>query len=124
MASASGIIAVDARDNSALTPPDLQKIDALATALDDDHIDSVLSVSTSPLFLSKNQKIQLVQVSMSGQPGEAGPNAAVKALRSKTDVFLEGSGLQGQLTGTPPSPSIRPRLSTGPRRSSRSPPCC
>ncbi len=99
VASASGIIAVDARDNSVLTTPDLQKIDALATALNADHIDSVRSVSTSPLFLAKNQKIQLVQVSMSGQPGDAGPNAAVKALRSKTDAYLEGSALQGQLTG-------------------------
>jgi RND superfamily putative drug exporter len=99
VASASGIIAVDARDNSVLTAPDLQKIDGLATALNNDHIGSVRSVSTSPLFLAKNQKIQLVQVSMSGQPGDAGPNAAVKTLRSKTDAFLEGSGLQGQLTG-------------------------
>ncbi len=99
VASASGIIAVDARDNSVLTAPDLQKIDGLATALNNDHIESVRSVSTSPLFLAKNQKIQLVQVSMSGQPGDAGPNAAVKTLRSKTDAFLEGSGLQGQLTG-------------------------
>jgi RND superfamily putative drug exporter len=99
VASASGIIALDARDNSVLTAPDLQKIDGLATALNNDHIGSVRSVSTSPLLLAKNQKIQLVQVSMSGQPGDAGPNAAVKTLRSKTDAFLEGSGLQGQLTG-------------------------
>jgi putative drug exporter of the RND superfamily len=99
VSAASGIIAVDARDNSVLTATDLQKVDALAAALNDDHIDSVRSVSTSPLFLAKNHKIQLVQVSMTGQPGDAGPNAAVKALRSKTDAFLEGSGLQGQLTG-------------------------
>ena len=36
---------------------------------------------------------------MSGQPGEDGPNAAVKTLRSDTDTFLAGSGLRGQLTG-------------------------
>lgn len=99
VAAASGIIAVDARDNAALTASDLQKIDALATTLNGDHIESVRSVNTSPLFLAKNQTIQLVQVSMTGQPGDAGPNAAVKTLRSKTDAFLAGSGLQGQLTG-------------------------
>ena len=100
VAAASGIIEVNASDNAVLTPADLQKIDALATSLDNRHIDSVRSVTTSPLFLSKSQKMQLVQVSMKGQPGEDGPNAAVKALRSDTDVFLAGSGLQGELTGS------------------------
>ena len=99
VASASGIIAVNATDNSVLTAPELQKIDALATALRGDHIDSVTSVTTSPLFLSKNQKIQLIQVAMTGQPGDDGPNAAVTRLRSDTDTFLAGSGLRGQLTG-------------------------
>ena len=95
VASASGIIAVNARDNSALTAADLQKIDALTTALDGDHIDSVRSVTTSPLFLSKNQKIQLVEVTMTGQPGDDGPNAAVTTLRSDTDAFLDGLGVAG-----------------------------
>jgi RND superfamily putative drug exporter len=100
VALASGIIEVNATDNTTLTASDIQKISALATTLDGNHIASVRSVSTSPLFLSKNQKMQLVQVSMYGQPGENGPNAAVKTLRSDTDAFLKGSGLQGQLTGS------------------------
>ena len=37
---------------------------------------------------------------MYGQPGENGPNAAVKTLRADTDAFLKGSGLRGQLTGS------------------------
>ncbi len=92
VASASGIIEVNAADGSMLTAPDLQKIDALATALNDDHIGSVRSVTTSPLFLAKNQKMQLIQVAMDGQPGEDGPNAAVKTLRAQTDDLLEGLG--------------------------------
>ena len=100
MASASGIIEVNAADGAVLTPSDLQKIDALATALDNDHIASVRSVTTSPLFLAKNQKMQLIQVAMDGQPGEDGPNAAVKTLRADTEAFLRGSGLRGQLTGS------------------------
>ena len=99
VASASGVIAVLATDNSVLTPSQLQKVGALASALNGDHIDSVTGVSTSPLFLSANKKMQLVQVAMTGQPGDAGPNAAVKALRSDTGAFLAGSGLQGKLTG-------------------------
>ncbi len=100
MASASGIIEVNAGDGAVLTTSDLQKIDALATTLDNDHIASVRSVTTSPLFLAKNQKMQLIQVAMDGQPGEDGPNAAVKTLRADTDAFLQGSGLRGQLTGS------------------------
>jgi len=99
VASASGIIAVNATDNSALTMPQLEKIDALAKSLDGDHIQSVRSVTTSPLFLSKNQKLQLIEVAMTGQPGDDGPNAAVATLRSDTDAFLADSGLRGQLTG-------------------------
>ena len=99
-ASAGGIIEVNARDNSVLTAPELQKITALAATLDQKHIDSVTSVTTSPLFLAKNQKMQLIDVSMTGQPGEEGPNAAVKTLRAETDAFLQGSGLRGQLTGS------------------------
>jgi putative drug exporter of the RND superfamily len=100
VASASGIIEVNATDGSALTALDLQKIDALATALNNDHIGSVRSVTTSPLFLAKNQQMQLIQVAMTGQPGEDGPNAAVTKLRADTDAFLKGSGLRGQLTGS------------------------
>ncbi len=57
-------------------------------------------MTTSPLFLAKNQKMQLIQVAMNGQPGEDGPNAAVTTLRADTDAFLKGSGLRGQLTGS------------------------
>ena len=81
------------------TAADLQKIDGLTKALDSEHIDSVDSVTTSPLLLSKNQKIQLIEVAMTGQPGDDGPNAAVTTLRSDTNAYLTGSGLRGQLTG-------------------------
>ena len=100
MASASGVIEVNATDNSVLTAAQRQKIDALASTLDHDRIGSVESVTTSPLFVAKNQKMQLLQVSMTGQPGQDGPNAAVKTLRADTDAFLRGTGLRGQLTGS------------------------
>ena len=99
VASASGVIAVLATDNAVLTTSQLHEVGALASALSGDHIDSVTGVSTSPLFLSANKRMQLVQVAMTGQPGDAGPNAAVEALRSDTATFLERSGLQGKLTG-------------------------
>ena len=124
VASASGIIAVNATDNSVLTAPELRKIDGLATALRGDHIDSVTSVTTSPLFLSKNQKLQLIQVAMTGQPGDDGPNAAVVRLRSDNDTFLAGSGLRGQLTGNAAVSVDQASEFNRAEKISRSPPSC
>jgi RND superfamily putative drug exporter len=98
-AGASGTIVVNATNDGVLTTADQQKVDALAVSLTDDKISSVESVTTSALYLSPNQKVQLVQVVFTGQAGDAGPNAAVPVVRDKTNTFLEGSGLTGGLTG-------------------------
>jgi putative drug exporter of the RND superfamily len=98
-AGATGTIAVSAADNGALSTVDQQKVAALATSLTSDKIASVESVTTSPLYLSSNMKVQLIQVVFSGQAGDAGPNAAVPVVRDKTNSFLHGSGLTGGLTG-------------------------
>ena len=99
MAGASGIIAVSATDGRPLTAADQQKVDGLATSLDHAGIGSVASVTTSPLGLSPNESVQLVQVVFTGAVGGEGPNAAVPVLRQKTDAYLSGSGLEGGLTG-------------------------
>ena len=99
VAGASGTIVVSATNGGVLSASDQQKVAALATSLTDDKIASVESVTTSSLYLSSNQKVQLVQVVFSGQPGDAGPNAAVPIVRDKTTSFLAGSGLTGGLTG-------------------------
>jgi putative drug exporter of the RND superfamily len=99
VSGASGTIVVSATNGGELSTTDQQKVAALATSLTDDKIASVVSVTTSPLYLSSNHKVQLVQVVFSGQAGGPGPNAAVPIVRSKTTDFLEGSGLTGGLTG-------------------------
>ena len=96
---ASGIIVVTATDGSVLTSAQQTAVAGLATSLEADKIPSVTSVTTSPLYLSSDQKAQLVQVLFEGQAGEPGPNAAVPVVRDKTTQILEGSGLRGQLTG-------------------------
>ena len=58
-----------------------------------------MTVTTSPLYLSQDKKVQLVQVVFDGQPGATGPNAAVPIVRDKTNAYLAGSGLNGGLTG-------------------------
>jgi RND superfamily putative drug exporter len=96
---ASGTIVVSADDGRQLTSADQQKVAGLATALTADAIPDVVSVTTSPLFLSSDKKAQLVQVVFRGQAGDPGPNAAVPVVRDKTAAFLAGSGLTGGLTG-------------------------
>lgn len=101
-AQASGSIVVDRSDGSALSTTDQQKVAGLAQSLTADKIPSVESVTTSPLYLSSNQKVQLVQVVFKGQAGDAGPNQAVVTVRDKTDQYLAGSGLVGEMTGSAP----------------------
>jgi putative drug exporter of the RND superfamily len=99
VAGPSGIIVVSATDGRVLTTTDQQKVTALATSLEADKIDSVAKVTTSPLYLSANKKVQLLQVVFSGVLGDPGPNAAIPTIRQKTNQFLSGSGLEGGLTG-------------------------
>ncbi len=99
VSGASGVIVVSASNGSPLGTADQQKVADLAASLDADKIPSVTSVATSPLYLSADKKVQLVQVVFSGQAGDAGPNAAVPTVRERTDAFLQGSGLTGGLTG-------------------------
>lgn len=101
-AQASGTIVVSAKDGQVLSPTDQQKVAGLAQTLTAEKIPSVQSVSTSALYLSSNKKIQLVQVVFHGQAGDSGPNQAVVAVRDKTNQYLTGSGLVGQMTGSAP----------------------
>jgi RND superfamily putative drug exporter len=99
LAQASGLIVVSAQDGGVLSAADQSKVGALAGSLSSDHIPAVGSVTTSPSYLSENKKVQLVQVVFDGQAGDPGPNGAVPTVRERTDSFLAGSGLRGQLTG-------------------------
>src|SRR6202035_3167418 len=79
VAGASGVIVASATDGRELTTADQQKVAALASSLTDDKIPSVESVTTSPLYLSANKKVQLVEVVFAGHVGDKGPNGAVPA---------------------------------------------
>lgn len=96
---ATGTIVVTANNSSELTSADQQKVTDLAAALTADKIPNVVSVTTSPLYLSTDKKAQLIQVVFKGQAGDDGPNAAVPVVRDKTNAYLAGSGLTGGLTG-------------------------
>ncbi|MGH9090886.1 MAG: MMPL family transporter [Acidimicrobiales bacterium] len=99
VSGATGTIVVSASDGGQLSSADQQKVSGLAAALTADDIRDVTSVATSPLYLSTDKKVQLVQVVFKGQSGDPGPNAAVPVVRDKTTAYLQGSGLVGGLTG-------------------------
>ncbi|HLH28026.1 MAG TPA: MMPL family transporter, partial [Acidimicrobiales bacterium] len=99
-AQASGIVVVHRADGAPLSSADQQKVGGLAQSLAAEKIPSVQSVATSPLYLSADKTVQLVQVTFEGAPGDPGPNRAVADVRDSTDRYLAGSGLIGQLTGS------------------------
>ncbi len=82
-----------------LSQNDKSKISSLATSLQNDKIPSVNSVALTANSLSKNGKVQIVQVIFKGQPGDPGVSAAVPTIRDKATAFLSGSGLTSGLTG-------------------------
>lgn len=99
VSGATGTIVVSAADGGQLSSADQQKVAGLAAALTADRIPAVVSVTTSPLYLSSDKKVQLAQVVFKGQAGDPGPNAAVPVVRDDTTAYLKGSGLVGGLTG-------------------------
>ncbi len=99
LSGAGGTIVVSSTDGEPLTTSQQAAVAALPAALQAARIPAVESVTTSPLYLSPDKKVQLVQVEFSGQAGDPGPNAAVPLVRAETTRSLAGTGLRGQLTG-------------------------
>ncbi len=97
--SATGLLVVSATDHAALTTSQQAKVASLAATLSHDKIPSVEAVSTSPVALAPDKKVQLVQVVFSGNVGNAGANAAVPVIRQKAAAYLSGTGLYAALTG-------------------------
>jgi RND superfamily putative drug exporter len=98
-AGASGSLVVSRYDGAKLTSSDQQKVKGLTSTLSNEKLRGVSSVSLTPNSLSPNGKVMVAQVLFKGQPGESDVNSGVDAIRSKTDGYLAGSGLNNGLTG-------------------------
>jgi RND superfamily putative drug exporter len=96
----SGSLAISNTDGQVLSTANQQTAAGLVTDLNSKKIDGVLSITSSPAYLSTNQKVQLVQIIFNGPAGDATVSNAVTAVRNETNSYLSGSGLQGQLTGS------------------------
>jgi RND superfamily putative drug exporter len=97
---ASGSLVVDRSDGAVLSQADQSKVSSLATSLQNDKIPAVVSAKVTPNSLSKNGKVEIVQVQFAGQAGDAAVNSAVPIVRSDATKFLAGSGLKVGLTGS------------------------
>ena len=100
LAGASGTIAVTRAHRGPLTAKDQATVASLAARLDADHLRAVGSVSTSPFLVSPNRRVQIIQVTFTGQIAAPATNGAVAAIRSQSSRLLAGTGLVAGLTGT------------------------
>ena len=96
---ATGALVVSRQDSAPLSQADQTKASQLATSLENDKIPAVVSVKFGPGSVASNQSVATLQVAFAGQPGEDRVNAAVGTVRTKSDAFLAGSGLEAGLTG-------------------------
>ena len=83
VSGATGTIVVSATNGAVLSTADQQKVAGLAASLTADKIPSVETVTTSPLYLSTNKKVQLVQVVFS-RAGRVTPDRTPRCPSSGT----------------------------------------
>ena len=97
---AAGSLVVNRSDGAVLSQDDQSKVGSLATSLQNDKIPAVVSAKVTANSLSKNGKVEIVQVQFAGQAGDEAVNNAVPIVRSDATKFLAGSGLNVGLTGS------------------------
>jgi RND superfamily putative drug exporter len=96
---ATATIVVKRQDSQVLTGGDQGSVGDLATALDGARIDHVDHVVTGKQFLSKNHKVQLVNVELQGRGDDPALVDAVKDIRTQATKALKGSSLEYAVTG-------------------------
>jgi len=96
---ATATIVVKRQDSQVLTGGDQTSVGDLATALDGARIDHVEQVVTGKQFLSKNQKVQLVNIELRGRGDDPALVDAVKDIRTNATSELKGSDLEYAVTG-------------------------
>ncbi|MFL6123392.1 MMPL family transporter [Actinophytocola sp.] len=96
---ATATIVVKRQDSQVLTGGDQSSVGDLATTLEGARIDHVERVVTGKQFLSRNNKVQLVNVGLKGRPDDPALVDAVKDIRAQATKALRGSSLEYAVTG-------------------------
>ena len=96
---ATDLIVFKNKDNQVLSASDLAEINSVVNTLGHKHLSRVLSVTVSPQELAPNHKVQLAQVTYSGNSQDTATIDAVKTVRDNLNSELNGTGLSGVVTG-------------------------
>ncbi|HUD10729.1 MAG TPA: MMPL family transporter [Candidatus Saccharimonadales bacterium] len=96
---ATDLIVFESKSNQALTSTDLQTITSTVNSLSEQHLSHILSVTTSPKQLAPNHKVQLAQVTYSGNAQDTATINAVKNVRDALAAKLTGSNIKAAVTG-------------------------
>jgi RND superfamily putative drug exporter len=98
-AGTTGILVLSRQDDGALTVDDRARVAQLAVELEGAKIGPVSDVTTSSDDLSKDGRVQLVNVQFTGESTDAPVQDAVNELRDATASALGSTDLSARLTG-------------------------
>jgi len=96
---ATDFIVFTNKSGQPLSAADTQAIDRIAVTLNDEHIEHVLSVTSSPKELAPNRKVQLAQVTYSGDPDDTATINTVQSVRNALHTQLSSTDLRSAVTG-------------------------
>lgn len=97
--NATDTIVFESKSGQALSAADRQTIDNVVKTLSAKHLQHVLSITTGPEQLAPNGKVQLAQVTYSGDPQDTSTINSVKTVRDGLDSQLSDTGLTAAVTG-------------------------
>jgi RND superfamily putative drug exporter len=96
---ATDIIVYKDTGGQPLNPSQLRDIQKITADINSSHLPHISGAVTTPLQLSPNKKVQLSQVSYSGNADDKSVINAAKTVRNKLAAETKGSALKAELTG-------------------------
>jgi RND superfamily putative drug exporter len=96
---ASDTIVFENKSGQTLSAVESQNIQKIISSISAEHLSHILSIVTGPKQLSPNHKIQLAQITYSGQAQSTSTIDAVKTVRNALSAKLSGTQLTGSITG-------------------------
>jgi RND superfamily putative drug exporter len=98
--SPTDIIVFTNKSNTALSADEQAKVTSTIDNLSNEHISKVDSITTTNHNLSENKKVQIATITYTGTADDKDTINAVKDVRNAINTQLEGTALNGGVTGT------------------------
>jgi RND superfamily putative drug exporter len=96
---ATDIIVFTDKSNQVLSSTEKQQIAGVVESMSSKHLPHILSVTTSSKQLAPNHKVQLADITYSGNAQDTATIDAVKTVRSTLSTELTGTHLNSSVTG-------------------------